>query len=282
MATAQMPAAENIAHALSNVAEVDQPDNPVATGPHDGERTSNGAPESQPVEVIFVAKRSTARAYLDTIPDSSHFMDTSDDALFRATIGPDERTLLTIVSSQKAALGLIASGPPRAILVEIDDRPHSRKRFCVVIRGRVPDMAIYAVGKSSPEGAFAFDGFLSLPLTTEQISQAVDRLDHEGVNAVLSYGPFFLDPATHRAQTPGGTCSLPPKLYALLELLLLRHDEVVSRGEIMESIWETSFMGDTRTLDVHVRLLRQRIEPDPYNPQYLLTERGKGYYLKTQ
>ena len=63
---------------------------------------------------------------------------------------------------------------------------------------------------------------------------------------------------------------------------MLCHDEVVGRGEIMESIWETSFMGDTRTLDVHVRLLRQRIEPDPYNPQYLLTVRGKGYYLKTQ
>ncbi|RIK33875.1 MAG: DNA-binding response regulator, partial [Chloroflexi bacterium] len=53
----------------------------------------------------------------------------------------------------------------------------------------------------------------------------------------------------------------------------------VSRSEIMQAIWETSYMEDTRTLDVHIRWLRERIEPDPSNPVYLVTVRGQGYRL---
>ena len=62
-------------------------------------------------------------------------------------------------------------------------------------------------------------------------------------------------------------------------MLMLNHGSVVSRKAIMESIWETSYLEDTRTLDVHVRWLRERIEPDPSNPSYLKTVRGVGYRL---
>ncbi len=62
-------------------------------------------------------------------------------------------------------------------------------------------------------------------------------------------------------------------------MLMLHHDRVVQRADIMESIWETSFLDDTRTLDVHVRWLRERIEPEPSTPIYLLTVRGVGYRL---
>jgi DNA-binding response OmpR family regulator len=75
---------------------------------------------------------------------------------------------------------------------------------------------------------------------------------------------------------------MTPKQCALLQMLMLHHGRVVHRAEIMESIWETSFLDDTRTLDVHVRWLRERIEPEPSTPVYLVTVRGVGYRLNLE
>ena len=75
---------------------------------------------------------------------------------------------------------------------------------------------------------------------------------------------------------------MTPKQCSLLHMLMERRNEVVSRLEIMQEIWQTNFLGDTRTLDVHIRWLRERIERDPSNPQYLLTVRGKGYRFRTE
>jgi DNA-binding response OmpR family regulator len=72
---------------------------------------------------------------------------------------------------------------------------------------------------------------------------------------------------------------MTPKQCALLQMLMAHQDRVVKRGDIMQAIWETSYLEDTRTLDVHVRWLRERIEPDPSRPTYLKTVRGVGYCL---
>ena len=68
------------------------------------------------------------------------------------------------VSNQKAALAQLRNDPPHIILVEIDPKPNSRSRFCEMIRYRLPSVAIVAVGKQAPQGAFAFDDFLAIPL----------------------------------------------------------------------------------------------------------------------
>jgi DNA-binding response OmpR family regulator len=62
-------------------------------------------------------------------------------------------------------------------------------------------------------------------------------------------------------------------------MLILHHNITVKRSDIMKLIWDTSYLEDTRTLDVHIRWLRERIEPDPSNPVYLQTVRGTGYRL---
>ncbi len=68
-----------------------------------------------------------------------------------------------------------------------------------------------------------------------------------------------------------------PKEFKLLHLLLRNHHQVLTRKEIMEHVWETSYMGDTRTLDVHIRWIRQKIEANPSRPKYLITVRRMGY-----
>jgi len=70
-----------------------------------------------------------------------------------------------------------------------------------------------------------------------------------------------------------------PKEAHLLALLMQCPGQVVSRAKIMKEVWQTDYPGDTRTLDVHICWLRQKLEDDPTNPQLLLTHRGVGYQL---
>ena len=70
-----------------------------------------------------------------------------------------------------------------------------------------------------------------------------------------------------------------PKEAHLLAILLQHPGRVVSRAKLMKEVWQTDYLGDTRTLDVHICWLRQKLEEDPTHPQLLLTERGVGYWL---
>ena len=72
---------------------------------------------------------------------------------------------------------------------------------------------------------------------------------------------------------------LTPKEARLLALLMQNPNRVVSRAEIMKQVWETDYLEDTRTLDVHVCWLRQKLEVDPSNPRLIITRRGRGYML---
>lgn len=76
--------------------------------------------------------------------------------------------------------------------------------------------------------------------------------------------------------------SLTPKELKLLRMLMVHHDRILTRKEIMQQVWETDFMGDTRTLDVHIRWLRKKIEDNPSKPGHLKTVRGEGYIFVTQ
>jgi DNA-binding response OmpR family regulator len=76
--------------------------------------------------------------------------------------------------------------------------------------------------------------------------------------------------------------SLTPKQFKLLHLLLENPDQVLSRKTIMRRVWETDYLGDTRTLDVHIRWLREKIEKNPSQPRHLITVRGVGYHFVTE
>ena len=75
----------------------------------------------------------------------------------------------------------------------------------------------------------------------------------------------------------GGSVPLPLKEFELLELLLRNAGRVLTRMQLIDRIWGADYVGDTKTLDVHVKRLRSKIEPDPGNPRYLVTVRGLGY-----
>ena len=102
----------------------------------------------------------------------------------------------------------------------------------------------------------------------------------EAGGPTLVAGPVRMDVERHVVTVAGDTVALPLKEFELLELLLRNAGRVLTRGQLIDRVWGADYVGDTKTLDVHVKRLRAKVEPDPANPTYLLTVRGLGYKLE--
>ena len=100
------------------------------------------------------------------------------------------------------------------------------------------------------------------------------------VDAVLEAGPVRMDVERHVVSVSGAQISLPLKEFDLLEYLMRNKGRVLTRGQLIDRVWGSDYVGDTKTLDVHVKRLRSKIEPDPANPVRLITVRGLGYKLE--
>jgi two-component system response regulator RegX3 len=105
-----------------------------------------------------------------------------------------------------------------------------------------------------------------------------DRAPGRG-DEVLSSGDLVLDPDRHEVSLGGGPLDLPLKEFEVLQLLLERAGRVVTRDQLIDEVWGHDYVGDTKTLDVHIKRLRSRIEADPSAPQRILTVRGVGYKI---
>jgi two-component system response regulator RegX3 len=103
----------------------------------------------------------------------------------------------------------------------------------------------------------------------------------ESAAAALEAGPVRMDVERHVVTVDGGAVPMPLKEFDLLELLLRNAGRVLTRGQLIDRVWGSDYVGDTKTLDVHVKRLRAKIEPDPSNPRHLVTVRGLGYKFET-
>ena len=105
--------------------------------------------------------------------------------------------------------------------------------------------------------------------------------DEGGVGEmVLESGPVRMDVERHVVSVDGRPIALPLKEFDLLEYLMRNKGRVLTRGQLIDRVWGADYVGDTKTLDVHVKRLRSKIEGDPANPERLLTVRGLGYKLE--
>ncbi len=90
---------------------------------------------------------------------------------------------------------------------------------------------------------------------------------------------WALDLDSRQIFTGNGAQKLTPMLCRLLEVFMRNPDKVLDRKFLMREVWETDYLGDIRTLEVHICWLRKKIEEDPHHPRYLRTVRGVGYYF---
>jgi two-component system response regulator RegX3 len=95
--------------------------------------------------------------------------------------------------------------------------------------------------------------------------------------SVLEAGPVRLDAERHKVSVNGNPVNLPLKEFELLEYFMENINRVLTRGQIIDRVWGSNYYGDTKTLDVHVKRIRAKIEVDPANPTLLVTVRGLGY-----
>ncbi|GAB2639001.1 response regulator transcription factor [Nocardioides ginkgobilobae] len=101
----------------------------------------------------------------------------------------------------------------------------------------------------------------------------------EAATSTLEAGPVRMDVERHVVTVDGTETKLPLKEFELLEMFLRNPGRVLTRGQLIDRVWGSDYVGDTKTLDVHVKRLRAKLEPDPSDPKYLVTVRGLGYKL---
>jgi DNA-binding response OmpR family regulator len=118
---------------------------------------------------------------------------------------------------------------------------------------------------------------LRLPFTARKVVNRVRKLMDGPQSKVLQVGDLTLNLATRCVYRGDTFHRLTPRQAQLLEVFMRNAGRTLTRKHLMESVWNTDYMGDTRTLDVHVRWIRERIEEDPSSPKYLRTVRGIGY-----
>jgi two-component system response regulator RegX3 len=132
------------------------------------------------------------------------------------------------------------------------------------------------------------DDYVTKPFSSRELVARIRAVlrrrgepETEAAGAALEAGPVRMDVERHVVTVDGGTVPMPLKEFDLLELLLRNAGRVLTRGQLIDRVWGSDYVGDTKTLDVHVKRLRANIEPDPSNPRHLVTVRGLGYKFET-
>ncbi len=198
---------------------------------------------------------------------------------FRVTVAPDGR----------AGLEKFRADTPNLVVLDLMLPEMSGLDLCKLIReeSQVPIIMLTAKDSEADKVAgleLGADDYVTKPFSMrELVSRVRAQLRRAGMagmvagNEVLSGGQVVLDPERHEVRVRGELVSLPPKEFSLLHLLLARKGRLVARHFMLEEIWGPDYYGDTKTLDVHVKRVREKVEEDPRQPKFIVTVRGLGY-----
>ncbi len=130
------------------------------------------------------------------------------------------------------------------------------------------------------------DDYVTKPYSARELIARIRAVLRRGGDAeevgdtILEAGPVRMDIERHVVSVDGEQIALPLKEFDLLEYLMRNKGRVLTRGQLIDRVWGADYVGDTKTLDVHVKRLRSKIEADPGNPARLVTVRGLGYKLE--
>ena len=187
------------------------------------------------------------------------------------------------VPTGMAALARIPSLDPDLVVVNAASLRTSGRRICRALRDRRARLSILLIcAEMKMNGSLDANQILVLPFTLRKLLNRIRALLPEKEGKVLKAGPITFFPDCNRVQLAGSELQqLTPLLAALLNALMQHPGDVVERERIFREVWQTDYVKDTRTLDVHVSWLRQKIEQDPRKPQLLKTVRGVGFRLDT-
>jgi two-component system response regulator RegX3 len=214
-----------------------------------------------------------------------------DEASYRETLAillPKEGHEVVVAADGHEALARFADSNPDLILLDLMLPGISGNEVCRTIRqtSNVPIIMLTAKDSETDEVVgleIGADDYITKLASSSKIIARINKVlsrrtepvvDDEDV---LIAGPVKLDIERHIVTVNGNKVAFPLKEFELLELLMRNVNRVLPRHLIIERVWGSNYFGDTKTLDVHIKRLRTKIEPDSDRPQHLITVRGLGY-----
>ena len=184
------------------------------------------------------------------------------------------------VPTGSEAVRYIKNNSPAMVVIDADSMRTSGVRICNAVKSNnsdIPIILIHSEGKKVSKNCA--DVVLELPFTLQKLLNRLRPFVNMHDNKLLELGPIKLDLEQHWVHCHKKQTRLTPRLFALMKTLMKKPGVLHSRDDLFKKLWETDYLGDTRSLDVHISWLRKAIEKDPRHPKYLRTERGLGYIL---
>jgi two-component system response regulator RegX3 len=193
-------------------------------------------------------------------------------------------------ATREAALASMKADRPELVLLELAGHSVEALEFCRKVRELVAaSIIVITPAISDADRADAFQAgahdVLVMPFSVRELAHRVAdqlRREHSAVPArsddeVLRVGPVEMDVANHEVRVRGKLTLFPPKEFALLETLMRSRGRLLTRDRLIAAVWGAAYYGDGKTLDTHVKRLREKIEALPRRPSHLVVVRGLGY-----
>ena len=195
---------------------------------------------------------------------------------------------VTLASNGAEGMKLFDSMNPDLVLLDLMLPEVSGTEVCKYIRSKSNTPVIMLTAKDTEIDKvvgleLGADDYVTKPFSTRELLARIKavlrrggEMENDFVGAV-EVGPIRMDVERHVLSVDGEAVSMPLKEFELLEFLMRNSGRVLTRGQLMDRVWGSNYVGDGKTLDVHVKRIRSKIEPDPANPVHLTTVRGLGY-----
>lgn len=181
--------------------------------------------------------------------------------------------------TQTSGLQLARELKPSIIVINPTNSHFSGERLCATLRHKLPQARRVLLVDRGEGKQIEADERLVRPFTPKKLRETLSKCLDSLAPHVLHAGQVELDMIARIVRSPQGVARLTPKQCHLLAIFMQRPNQVISRGDLMREIWDTHYLGDTRTLDVHIRWLREKIETQPARPTVLVTVRKIGYKM---
>jgi two-component system, OmpR family, response regulator RegX3 len=193
-----------------------------------------------------------------------------------------------VVDNGLAAVSAVEAAPPDLMLLDLMLPGLAGTEVCREVRQRSSLPIIMLTAKDSEVDIvvgleLGADDYVTKPYSSRELLARIKAVlrrraeDPHASQSILEYHGIVLDSDRHQLVVRGAPVSLPLKEFELLELLMLNAGRVLTRGQIIDRVWGSDYFGDTKTLDVHIKRLRSKIEDNPSEPTMIVTVRGLGY-----
>ena len=201
-----------------------------------------------------------------------------------------EGYLVSVAVDGRQALERFRAEPPALVILDLMLPEVSGLDLCRAIRAESAVPIIMVTAKDSEADKVAglelgADDYVTKPFSVRELvsrvrahlRRAAMSPEAKAAGDVLAAGPVEMDVVRHEVRVAGAVVAFRPKEFELLEAFLRRTGRLLTREFLIDEVWGTDYVGDTKTLDVHVKRVRQKIEDDPHDPVHLVTVRGLGY-----